>query len=205
MMAKAATSVVAVARNVKPDQLTAPTPCPEWDVRTLVNHLMFWSAFRSELAARKQQAPADDPVTEATDFTAQRDWPETLARQLDKAVAAWSEPGATEGDTGLAGGSMPARMIAMMMVGELVVHGWDLARATGQTIDTDPETLRTAHEMAAAMGDQGRQMGAFGEEVTVPPDAPLLDRVLGISGRDPQWTAPEAGVPAPTDRTGANG
>jgi uncharacterized protein (TIGR03086 family) len=188
MMAKAATSAAAVARNVKPDQLAAPTPCPDWDVRTLVNHLMFWS-HRSELAARKEQAPADDPITEQTDFTTDGEWPETLAHQLDKAAVAWSDPGATEGDTGLAGGSMPARMIAMMMVGELVVHGWDLARATGQTIETDPTTVETVHEMTVAMGDQGREMGAFGPAVEVPDSAPLLDRVLGLSGRDPQWTA----------------
>lgn len=188
MMAKAATSAVAVARNVKPDQLSAPTPCPEWDVRALVNHLMFWSAFRSELAARKEEAPADDPITEQTDFTAQRDWPDTFAQQLDKAVAAWSAPGATEGETGLAGGSMPARVIAMMMIGELVVHGWDLASATGQSISADPAALGVIQEFAAAMGEQGRQMGAFGEEVEVPPSAPMLDRVLGLSGRDPQWT-----------------
>ncbi len=188
MMAKAATSVVEVARNVKPDQLTAPTPCPDWDVRALVNHLMFWSVFRSELAARKEQAPADDPVTEETDFTADPDWPGTMARQLDKTVAAWSEPGALAGDTGLAGGSMPAKMIAMMMVGELVVHGWDLARATGQPIDPDPATLATVHEMTTAMGEQGRKMGAFGALVEVAPDATQLDQVLGLSGRDPQWT-----------------
>ncbi|MPZ86169.1 MAG: TIGR03086 family protein [Actinophytocola sp.] len=186
-MARAATSAVEVARNVRPDQLDRSTPCPDWDVRALVNHLMFWSAFRSELAARKQQAPADDPITEQTDLT-RGDWAETLASQLDKAVAAWGEPGATEGDTGLAGGSMPARMIGMMMVGELVVHGWDLARATGQSIETDPAVLATVHEMVAAMGPQGREMGAFGAEVTVPGSAPMLDRVLGLSGRDPSWT-----------------
>lgn len=188
MMAKAATSAVAVARNVKPDQLTAPTPCPDWDVRALVNHLMLWSAFRSERAAHKQQPPANDPMTEETDFTKEPDWPETFASQLDKAVAAWSQPGATEGNTGLAGGSMPARMIGMMMVGELVVHGWDLAKATGQPITTDEATLQTVQEMATAMGDQGRQMGAFGEEVKVADDAPLLDKVLGLSGRNPHWT-----------------
>jgi uncharacterized protein (TIGR03086 family) len=188
MMRKAATSAVAVARNVKPDQLDGRTACPGWTVRTLVNHLVFWSAFRSEPAARKQQAPADDPITEETDFTTRRDWPDTFATQLDRAVAAWAEPGATEGNTGLAGGSMPARMIGMMMVGELVVHGWDLARATGQTIDADPVVLEAVHEMTTAMGDQGRKMGAFGPEVDVPPDAPMLDRVLGMSGRNPQWT-----------------
>jgi uncharacterized protein (TIGR03086 family) len=187
MMARAAAAAVEVARDVAPAQLDEPTPCPEWDVRALVNHLMFWSAFRSELAARKQTAPADDPITEQTDLT-RGDWAETLASQLDKAVAAWAEPGATEGDTGLAGGSMPARMIGMMMVGELVVHGWDLARATGQELATDPAVLETAHEMTAAMGPQGREMGAFGAEVAVPESAPLLDRVLGLSGRDPHWT-----------------
>ena len=189
MMARAAAPAVAVARNVKPDQLDARTPCADWDVRTLVNHLVFWSAFRSELAARKQQAPADDPITEETDFTTQGDWSSTFATQLDKAVAAWSEPGATDGDTGLAGGSMPARMIAMMMVGELVVHGWDLAQATGQRIDTDPAVLEVVDEMATSMGDMGRKMGAFGEVVELPADAPMLDRILGISGRNPQWTA----------------
>lgn len=187
-MAKAAASAVEVVRNVKPDQLSAPTPCKEWDVRQVTNHLTFWSAFRSELAARKEQAPADDPVTEQTDFTADPDWPELLARQLDRAVAAWGEPGALDGDTGLAGGSMPARTIAMMMVGELVVHGWDIARATGQTIDTDPDVLATVHEMVVELGDMSRQYNVFGEPVAVPEDAPMLDRVLGLSGRDPQWT-----------------
>lgn len=189
IMARAAAPAVAVARNIKPDQLDGRTPCPDWDVRTVVNHLMFWSAFRTELAARKQQAPADDPITEHTDFTARRDWPETFATQLDRAVAAWSEPGATEGNTGLAGGSMPARMIGMMMVGELVVHGWDLARATGQQLDADPAALAAVHEMTTAMGDQGRKMGAFGAEVKVGEDAPMLYRVLGLSGRNPLWTA----------------
>jgi len=186
-MATAAAAVVEVARNVRPDQLDKPTPCPDWDVRTLVNHLVFWSAFRSELAARKQTAPADDPVTEQTDFT-RGDWAETFASQLDKAVTAWGEPGATEGETGLAGGSMPARLIGSMMLGELVVHGWDLARATGQEIDADPAVVASVLDMATEMGPMGRKMGAFGDEVSVPESAPPLDRLLGASGRNPGWS-----------------
>jgi uncharacterized protein (TIGR03086 family) len=188
MMASAGHAVVEVARDVKPDQLDQPTPCPDWDVRALVNHLMFWTAFRSELAARKQTAPADDPLTEETDFTRERHWAETLDTQLAKATAAWAEPGATDGDTGLAGGSMPARMIGMMMLGELVVHGWDLARATGHELVVDPTVAETTHEMLAGMAPQGREMGAFGSEVVVPDAATPLDRVLGLSGRDPHWT-----------------
>lgn len=185
-MAVAGAAAVRVARGVTPDQLDAPTPCPDWDVRTLVNHLILWSAFRSETAARK--LPADETHTEDTDFT-QDDWAETFASQLDRASAAWAEPGATDGDTGLAGGSMPATVIAGMMLGELVVHGWDLATATGQKLDVDPEVLDAVREFGDTMGPMARKMGAFGDEVSVPETAPPLDRVLGMVGRDPYWAA----------------
>jgi uncharacterized protein (TIGR03086 family) len=187
MMSTAGRSVVEVVNNVKPDQLGAPTPCSDWDVRTLVNHLMFWSAFRSELAARKQTAPEDDPITEQTDFTREPDWATTFQTQLRKATSAWAEPGATDGETGLAGGSMAAPVIGMMMVGELVMHGWDLAVATGQRLEVDEEVVAAVHEATAAMADQGRSYGVFADEVTVPDDASPLDRVLAISGRDPSW------------------
>jgi uncharacterized protein (TIGR03086 family) len=186
MMAAAGAVAVRVARGVRPDQLDAPTPCPDWDVRTLVNHLVLWSAFRSEAAARKQ--PTDETYTEDTDFT-QGDWAETFAAQLDRATAAWAEPGATDGETGLAGGSMPATVIAAMMLGELVVHGWDLATATGQELAVDPEVLAAVREFGDTMGPMARQMGAFGAEVSVPDTAPPLDQVLGLVGRDPHWAA----------------
>jgi len=187
MMAVAGAAAVRVVRGVTPDQLGAPTPCPAWDVRTLVNHLILWSAFRSETAARKQ--PAADTPTEDTDFTT-GDWADTFATQLDRAIAAWAEPGATDGDTGLAGGSMPATVIAAMMLGELVLHGWDLASATGQELAVDPEVLAAVREFAVTMGPMGREMGAFGDEVPVPETAPPLDHVLGMVGRDPNWAMP---------------
>lgn len=188
MMASAGHATVELAHNVKPDQLGQPTPCPDWDVRALVNHLMFWSAFRSELAARKQTAPGDGPVTEATDFTADGDWAATLETQLDRAVAVWSQPSALEGNTGLAGGSMPAPTIAMMMVGELVLHGWDLAKATGQHLEVDGGIVAAVHESTAALAEQARSFGVFGAEVATPDGASPLDRLLALSGRDPAWT-----------------
>ncbi|GAB3436297.1 TIGR03086 family metal-binding protein [Actinophytocola sediminis] len=188
MMASVGRDVVELANDVKPDQLGLPTPCPDWDVRALVNHLMFWTAFRSESAASKRPAPADDPITEQTDFTADGDWAATLEAQLGRATAAWAEPSATEGNTGLAGGSMPAPVIGMMLVGELVVHGWDLAAATGRHLRVDERIVAAVHESTAAMAEQGRSYGVFGAEIPVPADATPLDRVLGLSGRDPAWT-----------------
>jgi uncharacterized protein (TIGR03086 family) len=187
MMASAGRATVDIANNIKPDQLGLPTPCADWDVRALVNHIMFWSAFRSELAARKQTAPADDPITEETDFTRDDGWAATLQTQLGKAIAAWAEPTAIEGNTGLAGGSMPAPAICTMMIGELVVHGWDLAKATGQHLEVDDEIVAAVHELTTNMAEQGRAYGAYGAEVQAQAGATPLDRVLALSGRDPSW------------------
>jgi uncharacterized protein (TIGR03086 family) len=74
-------------------------------------------------------------------------------------------------------------------VNELVVHGWDLARATGQEYEPDPDALAASHDfLAASVGDPSRD-SIFGPVVAVPDDAPLLDHAIGLSGRDPNWKA----------------
>jgi uncharacterized protein (TIGR03086 family) len=74
-------------------------------------------------------------------------------------------------------------------VDELVIHGWDLARATGQPYEPDPAALQLCHGLLlAAADDPSRGDGIFGPVVPVPEDAPLLDRAVGLSGRDPGWT-----------------
>jgi uncharacterized protein (TIGR03086 family) len=189
VMEKAAQAVVEVAGNVKPDQLTAPTPCQDWDVRTLVNHLILWSGFRSELAARKAAAPPDGPMDESMDFTQGGDWAELLASQVGKTVTAWAQPQAWEGNTGLAGGSLPASTIAAMIFGEYVLHGWDLARATGQDLPCDDEVAKAALTYVEGMAEQARQYHVFGDPVPVPDNATTLDKALALSGRDPGWSA----------------
>ena len=77
---------------------------------------------------------------------------------------------------------------------DLVIHGWDLARATGQDDTIDPAEVERAWPIAQAMPEKMRIPGAygpgivvFGPEVKVPEDAPLQDRLLGLLGRDPAW------------------
>jgi uncharacterized protein (TIGR03086 family) len=72
-----------------------------------------------------------------------------------------------------------------MVVGEVVVHGWDLAMATGQQPVWDDEVLAFVHKELVANVQWGRDMGVYGPEVPVPEDAPLLDRILGLTGRNP--------------------
>ena len=69
------------------------------------------------------------------------------------------------------------------------MHGWDLARATGQAYAPDTAALHVAYEMLAASVDDPSRGDIFGPVVPVPEEAPLLDRVIGLSGRDPGWAA----------------
>jgi uncharacterized protein (TIGR03086 family) len=76
---------------------------------------------------------------------------------------------------------------------ELVVHGWDVARASGQPYDVpagELEVLRGFVAPFAEPGQEAARAGLFGPVVAVPDDAPLLDRVLGLTGRDPAWAPP---------------
>jgi uncharacterized protein (TIGR03086 family) len=185
-MARAAAPMVEIVRNVKPDQLGARTPCAQYDVRKLINHLLFWGP-SLEGAARKVSVPPPAEAETDVDLT-EGDWAGALEAQVDRCVAAWMEPGAWEGVTHMGGPTeLPAPLVGGMVVGELVVHGWDLARATGQRPAWDEELLGYVLDEVAKSAEFGRQMGVYGPEVDVPASSPTLDRVLGLTGRDPAW------------------
>lgn len=175
-MPLAAPPTVTVIRGIGPDQLTAPTPCSEYDVRALIDHMLHWapSLARASRHSDGQAQPGGDP----------------LERHIELLVAAWSVPAAWHGMTSMGGPQeLPARMIGAMAVGEVVVHGWDLARATGQAVSWDEGLLDFLLDEVAKTAELGREMQAYGKEVPVPRTAPALDRMLGLTGRDPNWTA----------------
>jgi uncharacterized protein (TIGR03086 family) len=87
---------------------------------------------------------------------------------------------------------MPGEVAGIVATEELVVHAWDLARATGQDLATDPGALEAAMQMLSQFQEPGKvaEPGAvFGTVVDTTDDAPLLDRVVAFSGRDPSWSA----------------
>jgi uncharacterized protein (TIGR03086 family) len=87
-----------------------------------------------------------------------------------------------------AGGvDLPGAVAAAVATDELVIHGWDLARATGQDYDPDPAALRMCHDFLLAAADDPSRGSIFGPVVPVPSDAGLLDRAVGLSGRTPDW------------------
>ena len=177
-----------IVGQVKPDQLAAPTPCTEFDVRKLVNHLLFWGPSLVG-AARKETVPPPAESEADVDLTA-GDWQTALLAHVENVVDAWSRPEAWDGVAHIGGPmELPADLIGGMVVGELVVHGWDLARATGQQPVWEDDLADYLYGEVAKSAEVGRQMGVYADEVTVPETVPPLDRLLALSGRDPAWSA----------------
>lgn len=189
-MPAAAELTAKVVAGVKPDQLDRPTPCPEYDVRTLVNHIGHWTGERAEKAARKEQPPPLDPSYDAIEAVGGlAKWAEVYDGQARAAGQAWAEPSASEGETGLSGqGKMPAGMIAGIVLGEYLLHGWDLAVATGQPFDPEPPLAEELLTQLKAFADMARAGGSFGPAVEVAPDAPPFHQALGLAGRTPTWS-----------------
>ncbi|WP_410876861.1 TIGR03086 family metal-binding protein [Nocardia sp. A7] len=179
-VARAAEPLSKIIRTIAPDRLADPTPCSDFDVRGLLNHLLHWGPSLIGAAHKQEIAPgAEVDLTEG-------DWAAALDTQLTDLATAWRDPDAWQGVTRMGGPTdLPASLVGGMIVGELIVHGWDLARALGTTVSWDDDLLRYVHSEVAATADQGRAMGIYGPEIPVAPDAPLLDRILGLTGRDP--------------------
>lgn len=177
-----------IIHDIKPDQLDAPTPCADYDVRKLLNHLLFWGP-SLEGAGRKEAVPPPAASDADVDLTV-GDWAGALAAHLDRTIATWSAPTAWTGETSIFGPTkVPAPVIGRMVITELTVHSWDLAQATGQRPERDAALIDYVHAEVSATADQGRRMGAYGPEFTVPTTASTLDKLLGMTGRDPAWTS----------------
>ena len=185
-LSNAAEAMAAVARTITDDQLANKTPCAEYDVRALVNHLLFWGPSLAG-AGRKESVPQPAAAESDVDLAA-GDWRGRLLALLEDITSSWAPPSAWEGETSMGTPHMlPAPVMGDMIVGELAVHGWDLAAATGQRLELPADLLAHLHDTVFAGVEQGREMGLYGPEVAVPADAPTLDRILGLTGRDPAW------------------
>ncbi|MEE1753830.1 TIGR03086 family metal-binding protein [Streptomyces sp. SP18CS02] len=180
--------VAGLLDGITDDLLDAPTPCPGYSVRDLLGHVAGLAvAFRD--AARKELGPSTDTPPEAARPVLDGDWRTTLPLRLDELASAWRAPDAWQGMTQAGGISLPGQVAGAVALDEVLIHGWDLARATGQAYDADEASLRVSYELLAPAADDPGSGGMFGPPVPVPDDAPLLDRVIGLSGRHPRWRA----------------
>ena len=184
-MTDAADAAARTVDNVRPDQFGDFTPCPEWDVRTLLNHLILWTSYSAERRAHGESVSEE---LMAKDFAAEPGFAAAYRAQLDRALAAWADPAAWERDLNVMGTPTPAADVASLLLAEIVLHAWDLAAATGQSYTVGDKAAEAALTAVAANAELFRQYKGFAEPVPVTADAPVLDRVLALSGRDPAWT-----------------
>ena len=188
----AADRLAATVRGVRDDQLAAPTPCPEYTVGDLLDHIgglakaFTWAATKESLAMPDQTASGDAAQLGA-------DWRQRIPADVEALGAAWTDPAAWTGMTKAGPIEMPGEIGGLVALDEIVIHGWDLAAATGQPFTADDAELEAVQQFAAMFcgpGTEEQRGDAFGVELTVPADAPLLDRVLGMLGRDASWRPP---------------
>src|ERR1700722_14143938 len=196
-LAPAARQLGDLVARVTDAELARPTPCPAYTLGDLIEHiggtaLAFTAAARKDTGRRADRAPAGGASR------LEPGWRERIPRDLAVLAAAWSEPGAWTGMTRIAGGEAPADVVGLSAADELIVHGWDLARATGQPYAGDPEALEAARGFLAMFASPDAPAGPdvpFGPARPLADDAPLLDQVLALAGRDLDWP----GAPAPAD------
>lgn len=169
-------SFATLVAGISREQMTAPTPCAGVDVRALVEHLIEGSSYFANLLAERR-----DPVTlDRTEDLASAF--RTVAAQMQ---VAFTVPGVLDKMFDSPIGAASGVFLAKVRIIELVMHGWDLARATGQSVDIFPDdlcerTLAMSHEVYA-----DRTRGRFGDEQAVPEDAPAVDKLAAFLGRTP--------------------
>jgi uncharacterized protein (TIGR03086 family) len=183
-MAVAATESARVVGGVRADQFSAVTPCTDWDLHALLNHMILWTAYSAERRARDEQVPED---LMNADFAAEPGYAADYSAQLDRAVAAWSDPAAWERNLNVMGSPTPAADVAALLIAEMVLHGWDAAKASGQRYTARDDVAEAVLNAVEANAELFRKYQGFAEPVLVPASAPALDRALAQSGRDPAW------------------
>ncbi|MFB8083932.1 TIGR03086 family metal-binding protein [Streptomyces sp. NPDC055992] len=182
----AARRITAQLDAVDDAALGAATPCPGVTVGALLAHVEGLAvAFRD--AARKDLGATTDHAPSVESGVLEPGWRTTLPAALDEMVAAWRSPDAWEGMTRAGSVDLPGQVAGMVALNELVLHGWDLAKATGQPFDAEDAHLHNSLALLAELGDNPPAGPPFGPPVPVAENAPLLDRAVARGGRRPDW------------------
>ena len=167
-----------IVSNVKADQLSKPTPCSEFDVRLLLNHMIGGLGM---LQAAASGAEAKMPEGDQFGSNPGEDYDKGRAKLLD----AVRGEGALDGTWKMPFGELPAQMMASIAFVEHVTHGWDLAKATGQDTTIPDQLVKESLEVVTPMDAMWRMPGVCGPKVEVPSDASLTDQFAGFMGRQP--------------------
>jgi len=182
---QAVASTAEIVKGVRTGQMAAPTPCTEWDVRALHNHVIgtLWlsEALFTDHAPRHPMAPGGLPGTDLADG-------DPSAAYAEASAAALAAAGTGDAITRLHVtplGDMPGPVLSGFTTLDILVHGWDLAKATGQPPALETDLARHVLAFAQQALTEETRAGRIGPAVAVPADAPVTDRLAGFLGRQP--------------------
>ncbi|WP_405424635.1 TIGR03086 family metal-binding protein [Streptomyces erythrochromogenes] len=180
LLEKALNHTARLLSNVTPDQYGQPTPCDDFDVRALANHLVAGNPYYVTLA----QGGGPDFSLFAQDRIGDEQPGDVYARGAKEVLAAWQGEGALERRMPLPGGGTGPRIAELHLL-EIVLHGWDLATATGQDRTGDPDAVRAAVQgWYGNFPDEVRAAtGMFGPSRPAADGSPALDRLAAYFGR----------------------
>ncbi|HZQ29171.1 MAG TPA: TIGR03086 family metal-binding protein [Acidimicrobiales bacterium] len=168
--------------GVREGQWRDPTPCADWDVRELVNHIVAENFWVAPMLAGKSiedvgaqfdgDVLGDDPLA-------------AYDRSAADAAGAADEPGAMDRPVGVSYGPVPGSVYVGHRFLDVLIHGWDLAKATGQDTSLDPELVQACWDLAEPEEAMLKGSGLFGpaDGVPVPDGADLQTRLLALLGR----------------------
>jgi uncharacterized protein (TIGR03086 family) len=176
-LAIALEAVGVVIAGVRPGQWTAPTPCTEWDVRRVVEHLtgmnlVFTALLREEPPPRREDRPSnEDPVT--------------VYQDSSKALLqAFGQPEALERQYTSPMGSASGAERLQIRLYDLLAHGWDLSRATGQPLAVPDGVASSSLAFAQQQLEGQSRAGRFAAATAIDAQAPALDRLAAFLGRE---------------------
>ncbi|MFC7340127.1 TIGR03086 family metal-binding protein [Saccharopolyspora griseoalba] len=168
------------------DDLRSPTPCRDYSVATLLDHVHGLAAAFAAAAVKDLETTAQPPDPRAENLP--WDWRSSIPHRLTELAEAWRDDEPWTGVTQAGGVPLPGELAGLVALNEITVHGWDLAAATGQRFDPDAASVAACLEFASSFASEEPDPDSpFGAAVPVPPTAPPLDRLLGLTGRDPAW------------------
>jgi uncharacterized protein (TIGR03086 family) len=179
-----------LVRGVPDDRLSARTPC-DCSLGELLDHVQTLARAFANAAGKVNDETTSGPPPKPDAVRLGDDWRERIPQLLDGLASAWDEPAAWEGMTKVGGLDMPGEVAGVVALDEVVLHSWDVAVASGQRYDPPADLLPLLVpflEHVAEPGMKDAREGLFGPVVATPDGAPLFDRILGLAGRDPNWT-----------------
>ncbi len=167
---------------VQPEQWTGPTPCTEWNVRQIANHLIGENLWAVELLRGSTVAEVGSRLE---GDLAGDDSAAAYTASVRSASLACSAPGAMETTCHLSFGDYSGYDYAAQLFMDTLIHGWDIAKATGQNTQLDPELVEACLPIAEQLTNQFRTAGVFGDNLPIDPDADAQTRLLALVGRRP--------------------